>query len=117
MAQPLIDFVHSLRWQDVPAPVQDRTRDFLVDLLGVAAGGIGTRLSQIIRDHAADQFGAGAAPARMLLGGRPVRPAGAPLPPATPRCSKPLIVPVARSIRYANRLLTPYDHRRWASGR
>jgi hypothetical protein len=52
----LIDFLHGLRWQDVPRPVQDRTRDFLIDLLGVATGGIGTRLSRIIRDHAADQF-------------------------------------------------------------
>lgn len=75
----LIDFLHGLRWQDVPAPVQDRTRDFLVDLLGVATGGIGTRLSRIIRDHAADQFAPGSAPARMLLDGRPVSPAGATL--------------------------------------
>lgn len=75
----LIDFIHGLRWRDVPPPVQDRTRDFLVDLLGVAAGGIGTRLSRIIRDHAADQFAAGSAPARMILDGRPVSPAGAAL--------------------------------------
>jgi 2-methylcitrate dehydratase PrpD len=75
----LTDFAHSLRWQDVPEPVQARTRDFLLDLLGVAAGGIHTRLSQIIRDHAADQFGAGGASARMLLDGRRVSPAGAAL--------------------------------------
>lgn len=75
----LTDFIHSLRWQDVPAPVQDRTRDFLVDLLGVAAGGIGTRLARIICDHAADQFGAGGSSARMLLDGRRVSPAGAAL--------------------------------------
>jgi 2-methylcitrate dehydratase PrpD len=75
----LTDVIHALRWQDVPAPVQDRTRDFLVDLLGVAAGGIGTRLSAVIRDHAADQFAPGSAPARMLLDGRHVSPAGATL--------------------------------------
>jgi 2-methylcitrate dehydratase PrpD len=75
----LTDLIHGLRWQDVPAPVQDRTRDFLVDLLGVAAGGIGTRLSHIIRDHAADQFAPGSAPARMLMDGRKVSPAGAAL--------------------------------------
>ncbi len=75
----LSDFLHGLTWQDVPAPVQERTRDFLVDLLGVAAGGINTRLSRIIRDHAADQFAPGSAPARMLLDGRPVSPAGATL--------------------------------------
>jgi 2-methylcitrate dehydratase PrpD len=77
MPLPLIDFLHSLRWQDVPAPVQDRTRDFLLDLLGVATGGIGTRLGRIIRDHAFDQFGGGAA--RMLLDGRRVSTAGAAL--------------------------------------
>ena len=55
----LTDFVHGLRWQDVPAPVQHRTRDFLVDLLGVATGGIGTRVARIICDHAADQFAPG----------------------------------------------------------
>jgi 2-methylcitrate dehydratase PrpD len=75
----LTDFLHSLRWQDVPPPVQDRTRDFLIDLLGVATGGIGTRLSRIIRDHAAEQFAPGAAPARMLMDGRRVSPAGATL--------------------------------------
>ena len=75
----LTDFAHSLRWQDVPAPVQARTRDFLLDLLGVAAGGIHTRLSQIIRDHAVDQFAPGSAPARLLMDGRRTSPAGAAL--------------------------------------
>ena len=75
----LIDFLHGLRWQDVPGPVQDRTCDFLIDLLGVATGGIGTRLSRIIRDHAADQFAPGSNPARMLFDGRAVSPAGAAL--------------------------------------
>jgi 2-methylcitrate dehydratase PrpD len=75
----LIDFLHGLRWQHVPGPVQERTRDFLIDLLGVATGGIGTRLSRIIRDHAADQFAPGSNPARMLFDGRAVSPAGATL--------------------------------------
>lgn len=74
-----IDFLHGLRWQDVPSPVQERTRDFLIDLLGVATGGIGTRLSRIIRDHAADQFAPGSNPARMLFDGRAASPAGAAL--------------------------------------
>ncbi|MFM7334143.1 MAG: MmgE/PrpD family protein, partial [Tabrizicola sp.] len=75
----LTDFIHGLCWQDVPAPVQDRTRDFLVDLLGVATGGIGTRLARIICDHAADQFAPGSTPARLLMDGRKVSPAGAAL--------------------------------------
>lgn len=79
MPSPLNSFLHDLRWQDVPAPVQDRTSDFLVDLLGVAAGGIGAALSRIIRDHAVDQFAPGSAGARLMLDGRPVSPAGAAL--------------------------------------
>ncbi len=77
--QPLTDFLHDLRWQDVPGPVQARLRFFLTDLLGTATGGIGTRLSRIIRDHATRQFGPGAAPARLMLDGRRVSPAGAAL--------------------------------------
>lgn len=79
MTANLTDFIHGLRWADVPAPVKDRTQAFLADLIGVAAGGIGTPLSRIIRDHAADQFAAGGAGARMLLDGRRVSPAGATL--------------------------------------
>ncbi len=73
----LIDFLHEVRWHDVPATVQDRTRDFLLDLLGVAAGGIVTDLSRIIRDHAVDHLAAGGIGARMILDGRRVSPAGA----------------------------------------
>jgi 2-methylcitrate dehydratase PrpD len=79
MSRPLAAFVHDLRWDDVPIAARDRTQDLLVDLLGVAAGGIGTRLSALIRDHAADQFAAGGAGTRMLLDGRRVSPAGAAL--------------------------------------
>jgi 2-methylcitrate dehydratase PrpD len=79
MASPLVAFVHDLRWDDVPAMARDRTKDFLVDLLGAATGGVGTRLSSLIRDHAADQFAAGGTAARMLLDGRCVSPAGAAL--------------------------------------
>ena len=59
--------IHDLRWQDLPAAVQARLPLALLDLIGVAAGGAGTRLSRIIRDHAAAEFG-GTLP--MLFDGR-----------------------------------------------
>lgn len=79
MSVPVTDFAHDLRWQDIPGPVQARAIDFLVDLLGVSAAGAGTRLSRIIRDHAAGQFAAGSHGARMMMDGRRVSPAGAAL--------------------------------------
>ena len=52
-----LDLIHDLQWPDLPAPVQAQTKLALRDLIGVAAGGIGTRLSGIIRAHAASEFG------------------------------------------------------------
>ncbi|MGX9349924.1 MmgE/PrpD family protein [Shimia sp. W99] len=52
-----LDFIHSLNLSDIPAPVRAQAELSLLDLIGVAAGGIGTRLSQIIRDHAHTEFG------------------------------------------------------------
>lgn len=79
MSARVSDFLHNLQWKDVPAPVQARAIDFLVDLLGVSAAGAGTRLSRIIRDHAAEQFAAGGPSASMMMDGRRVSPAGAAL--------------------------------------
>ena len=79
MARPLVDFIHGLGWHDIPPEVQARTRFFLTDLLGVSAGGVGTPVARITRDHAAEQFGAGAAGARLMLDGRRVSPVGAAL--------------------------------------
>lgn len=73
------DFLHDLRAADLPDEVRALGRQWALDLIGVAAGGLGTRLSRIIRDHAATQFGAGPVAARMLFDGRRVSPAGAAL--------------------------------------
>jgi len=56
-----LDLIHGLRWSDIPAAAQLQTQLNLLDLIGVAAAGHGTRLSRIIRDHAAESFG-GASP-------------------------------------------------------
>jgi len=79
MPKPFLDFVHDLSADDVPAPVMHAASRAVIDLVGVGAGGAQFPLSQIIRDHAAAHFGAGAAASRMLYDGRPVSPAGAAL--------------------------------------
>ena len=72
MSDP-VDFIHALNWDDLPAEVRAQVKLNLLDLLGVAAGGLGTRLSGIIRDHAADSFG-GTLP--MLFDARRASPLG-----------------------------------------
>ncbi|MFT5111710.1 MAG: 2-methylcitrate dehydratase PrpD [Parasphingorhabdus sp.] len=73
------EFIHNLQWRDVPADTQNMVRRCLLDLLGVAASGIQTQLSAVIRHHALSQFGAGAASARILMDGRTCSPVGAAL--------------------------------------
>ncbi len=51
------EFLHDLRWSDLPAPVQDQARRCLLDLIGVGAGGASTQASRIIRDHTFDTYG------------------------------------------------------------
>jgi 2-methylcitrate dehydratase PrpD len=75
----LYEFITQTGWDDLPADVQHMTKRCLLDLVGVGAAGSTTPLSRIIRGHAASQFGAGAASARMLFDGRTVSPAGAAL--------------------------------------
>ncbi len=79
MSPAFSDFVHDLSYSDLPEDVRAFARRWLLDLIGVAAGGSQTDLSRIIRNHAARQFGAGGASARMLFDGRAVSPAGAAL--------------------------------------
>ncbi|WP_323770094.1 MmgE/PrpD family protein [Antarctobacter sp.] len=52
----VLDFIHGLSWKDLPDEVRAQARRCLRDLLGVAAGGLGTKMSRIIRDHAAEDF-------------------------------------------------------------
>lgn len=68
-----LDLIHDLQWSALTAPVQARVRLHLLDLIGVAAGGMRTRLSGLIRDHAVAQFG-GTLP--MLFDGRTASAAG-----------------------------------------
>ena len=72
-----IEFIHSLQWDQIPAPVQHQVKRCLLDTIGTAIGGRKTTLSQIIYNFASVTFGGkGAA---LWLDGREVSPAGATL--------------------------------------
>ena len=72
----VIDFIPALTWSDLPASVRRQAQLCLLDLLGVAAGGLQTDLSAIIRDHAVAMFGG---PTPILFDPRMASPAGAAL--------------------------------------
>lgn len=48
-----ITFVHHLTLDEIPEPVVQRAKQALRDLIGIAVGGMSTRMAAIIRDHAA----------------------------------------------------------------
>ncbi len=61
------EFIHALRFDDLPEPVVAQAKLCLLDLIGIAIGGRTTRLSDMICAHAHSQF-AGLQP--MLFDGR-----------------------------------------------
>ena len=71
-----IDLIHKLNLNDIPDAVKEQAKLSILDLIGIGAGGAGTRLSAIIREHAAQEFG-GMIP--MLLDGRTASAQGAAL--------------------------------------
>jgi len=66
-------YIHDLQWGDLPVEIRLRAELCLLDLIGVAIGGSTTKLSSIIRTHAATQFGGSHA---MLFDARPTSAAG-----------------------------------------
>ena len=54
---PALDFIHDFRLSDAPDYAVERCFLSLLDLLGIAAAATQTRLSAIIRDHSAEEFG------------------------------------------------------------
>lgn len=79
MSAAFVDFLHQTDADSLPDEVLAFGRRWLLDLLGVASGGVETRLSQIARDHAVEHFGPGHRSARVLFDGRATSPAGAAL--------------------------------------
>ncbi len=70
-------FIHDLGFDDLPRPVVAQAKRCVLDLVGVAASGVETDLSRIVRDHAVRHMGTGAGGGRILLDGRRASPAGA----------------------------------------
>lgn len=73
-----VDFIRKVRFADVPDEVVRCAERCLLDLLGVAAAGRATRLSEIVREHAVRWLPAGpGGGARLIFDGRGVSPVGA----------------------------------------
>ena len=77
MHSDAIDFIHSLRYAEIPATARHAARRALLDTLGVAAAGSVTEASRILRDHAVRFHAAGAEGAPLLFDGRRTAPPGA----------------------------------------
>jgi 2-methylcitrate dehydratase PrpD len=73
----VIEFIHDVKWPNLPEAVRLQARRCLLDTLGAAIGGSRTKLSKIIRDFAAFAFGGKGA--WLWLDGREVSPPGAAL--------------------------------------
>lgn len=52
-----INFIHDLRWEDIPAEVRQQAKRCLLDTIGVAIGGLQTETARIVYNHAAVVFG------------------------------------------------------------
>ncbi len=79
MSDQVLEFVHELRWQDVPAQAQHAVRRSLLDLLGVAASAVHTPLALKVRRHALDNFCSATRPAQLMFDGRQLSAPGAAL--------------------------------------
>lgn len=71
----MIDFVHDVRWQEIPAEVRDRATLLLRDFAAVSVAGRATATAAYAADYAAAQHAGDAATA--LFDGRRLAPAGA----------------------------------------
>jgi len=79
MSQQFIEFLQSADADSIPEEMFGLGRKWLLDLLGVAAGGTETSMSRIMRDHVAEHFAPGRRKVPMLFDGRLASPGGAAL--------------------------------------
>ena len=59
-----VRFIHDLEFEDLPERTLAQAKRCLLDLVGVAAGGLQTDLSRIVRDFADRQMSTRGAPRR-----------------------------------------------------
>jgi 2-methylcitrate dehydratase PrpD len=81
VTERIIDFIHGVSYSDLPAEAREQAVWCTLDLCGALAGGVQTKLSRIIRDHAHAAFGGNQA--SLLLDGRRSSAPGAALATAT----------------------------------
>ena len=74
-----LNFLHSTQYGDLSEETRRFARRNLLDLVGVMIAGSRTRLTDLIKDHAAEHFAAGNLKVSLMLDGRQVSPAGAAL--------------------------------------
>ena len=72
-----VEFIHDLKFSDIPASAVHQARRCLLDLAGVAASGRKTILSRIVHDFAFRQLGSREKGSRLLFDGRYASAAGA----------------------------------------
>ena len=65
-----LEFIHDLRWDDIPNNVRHHAQRSLLDLIGVAAGGRKTVNARIVYDFVSAHCGPGDTGARLLFDGR-----------------------------------------------
>lgn len=65
-----LEFIHDLRWDDIPANVRHNAQRSLLDLIGVAAGGRKTVNARILYDFVSAHSAPGDKGARLLFDGR-----------------------------------------------
>ncbi|MDX1709727.1 MAG: MmgE/PrpD family protein [Rhodovibrionaceae bacterium] len=72
-----VDFIHSLRLDEIPQGALGAARRSLADTIAVGAAGLRTANSRIVRDFAAEHHATTGRGARTLFDGRRLAPAGA----------------------------------------
>jgi len=75
----VIDFIHELKFSDIPPKSQEMAEICVLDLIGVGISGTTTKLSKLICEHAVETFGSNKYKTKLLFDGRTVSPVGAAL--------------------------------------
>ncbi len=74
----MLDFIHTLRYEDLPSEIVTQARRLLLDVIGTAAGGSTTDAARIMSNHATRFYGAAEGDGtRILFDGRRVSAPGA----------------------------------------
>jgi len=79
MPTDILDFIHDLRFADIPETARKRAEMCVLDLVGVGIGGAAMPLGGIIATHATRFFGSSTNPVRLAFDGRCASSVGATL--------------------------------------